>query len=168
MVLIRPSTFIAKIKAVFGVALSFVMLVSLVYPGAVKTTSKVAFETEKSITATAEKINFTVKNNSPYAIDKHITLSAFEKKVGDEWKACSKYLGYNHSLVKQNFMESNILAGETWQGVIDFDTVFSEDGHGDSDMPTLEAGQYRITFGYQLAGCSEDSFVSCEFTVAEA
>ena len=166
MTLIRPSTFIAKLKAVFGVVLSFIMLVSLVYPGAVKTTSKVTFETEKSITATAEEIKFTVTNNSPYAIDKHIGLSAFEKKVGDEWKACSKHLGYGYPPLKESFKESNILAGETWQGVIDFDVVFSEDGHGGSSMPTLEAGQYKITFSYKITGSSEVSFASCEFTVA--
>ena len=166
MSLIRQSTFIAKLKAVFGLVVSFVMLITMVYPGTVKTTSKVVFETEKSISTSAEGISFTVENKSPYAIERYILLSGFEKKVGDEWTPCSEHLGYAHELVKKNFMESNILAGEKWTGSINFSAVTSEDGHGGSGISTLEKGQYRITIGYRITGSTEISYTSCEFSVA--
>ena len=166
MSLIRQSTFIARIKALFGFAISFIMLVTMVFPGTVKTTSKVVFETEKSISTSAEGISFTVENKSPYAIERYILLSGFEKKVGDEWTPCSEHLGYAHELVKKNFMESNILAGEKWTGSINFSAVTSEDGHGGSGISTLEKGQYRITIGYQITGSTEVSYTSCEFSVA--
>ncbi len=166
MSLIRQSTLIAKLKAVFGLVVSFVMLITMVYPGAVKTTPNVVFETEKSISTSAEGISFTVENKSPYAIERYILLSGFEKKVGDEWTPCSEHLGYAHELVKKNFMESNILAGEKCTGSINFSAVTSEDGHGGSGISTLEKGQYRITIGYQITGSTEVSYTSCEFSVA--
>ena len=166
MSLIRQSTLIAKLKAVFGLVVSFVMLITMVYPGAVKTTPNVVFETEKSISTSAEGISFTVENKSPYAIERYILLSGFEKKVGDEWTPCSEHLGYAHELVKKNFMESNILAGEKWTGSINFGAVTSEDGHGGSGISTLEKGQYRITIGYRITGSTEVSYTSCEFSVA--
>lgn len=166
MSLVRQSTLIARLKAVFGLVVSFIMLITMVYPGAVKTTPNVVFETEKSISTSAEEISFTVENKSPYAIGQYILLSGFEKKIGDEWKSCSEHLGYSHELIKKTFADSNILAGEKWTGSINFGAVTSENGHGDSGISTLEAGQYRITIGYQITGSSEISYTSCEFTVA--
>lgn len=168
MTLSRPATFIAKLKSIFGVALSLFMFVAAVIPGTVKTTSKVNVEIEKSITTQATEVNFTFTNKSPFAIDKHLGISAFEKKVGDEWVACADKISVFVNPVKESFIDSNILVGETFSGAINFGAVLSPDGHGKADTVTLESGEYRITFSYSLAGSSETSVVSCVFTVAEA
>ncbi len=167
MVLSRSTTFTAKLKAIFGVALSLIMLVAAVLPGAVKTTSEVSVEIEKTITTQATEIGFTFTNKSPYAIDKHLSIAAFEKKVGGEWIAYADKIVVFDNLVKESFITSNILAGEKFSGTINFGVVLSPDGHGKADTVTLESGEYRITFSYNLAGVSETSAVSCEFAVAE-
>ena len=159
----RPDTFIAKIKAIFGLMIVLASSIMYMLPGFEAKIDNVKFEVASQITTETEKIEFNVTNSTNCPIDWCIGVKKVEKEVDGQWEEFTFSEWVNAFPAMHKTLPGHILPGETqkcdWstKGLI-------------SDSETAEAGNYRITFTCRNTFSGEQKTVHpvCEFTVVEA
>lgn len=159
----RPDTFIANIKAFFGIIIVLACSVMYMLPGFEAKIDNVTFEVASRVTTETEEIEFNVTNHTNCPINWCIGVEKVEKEVDGEWEefAFSEWLNVHPTVYLT--LPGHILPGETqkcnWstKGLI-------------SDNETADAGNYRITFIYNntFSGEKKTAYSVCEFTVVEA
>ncbi len=159
----RPDTFIAKIKAIFGLMVVLACSVWYMLPGFEAKIDDVNFEIASQVTTEAKKIEFNITNHTNCPIDWCIGVEKVEKEVDGKWEefTFSEWLNVYPAMYKT--LAGHVLPGETQK------CDWSTKGFI-SDNETADAGNYRITFKYSntFSGEQKTAYSVCEFTVVEA
>ena len=159
----RPDTFIANVKAIFGLMIVLASSIFYMLPGFEAKIDNVTFEIASQVTTETRKIEFNATNHTNCPIDWCIGVKSVEKEVDGEWVEFAFHDAVNSHILIYKTLPGHILPGETQK--------CSWSGPGlISDNATPEAGHYRITFSYRntFSGEQKTAYSVCEFTVVDA